>query len=241
MFNNTNNLIDLHIKKLQPLNSTILRINEVCNDPEASIIDVCKLIEKDPVLKAKILKSANSPLYSFKNNISSINQAISLFGMTTTKGLILKTILNEQGYNNINSYGVLEDDFLILILTQTRKAKEISKQLSLEINDERTLCDSAFLYELGKLITSNIIHTENKSEDFLRELNSINSNEELEKLEKDFIFSSSLEVTFKILEKWNIEKEVRNLLNSIISNKEHKLKKYLYSIIEENNIFMFRK
>lgn len=241
MFNETNNLIDLHIKKLQPLSSTILKINDICNDPEASIIDVCKLIEKDPVLKTKILKAANSPLYSFKQTINSINQAISLFGMSTTKGLILKTILNEQGYNNILGYNISDEEFLHLTSLHTKNAKNLSKKISLDQNEEKILCDSAFLYELGKLIISSIIISENKLEDFLKNLKDINTNEDLEKLEKDFLVYSSLEVTFKILEKWNIEKDVRNLFSSIINNKENKLKKLLFSIIEENTIFMFRK
>jgi HD-like signal output (HDOD) protein len=235
------NSIDLLIKKLQPLNNTVLQINDVCNNEKSSIVDLCKLVEKDPVLMAKILKMTNSPLYSFKNKINTINQAISLFGMSTTKGLVLKTVLSDQGYNNISAYNINEEQFLFLSTEQSKKAKQISKINNLKHDEERILCDAAFLYEIGKLIFSTVLFSEKKVEKFSKLAQGLANYNELSTLEQEFLKINSVEITLMILKKWQIEEEVQTILKNILSGKETKMESYLNSIVKELNVFTVSK
>ena len=53
------------IKQLPPLPESAMQIEAVYQDPNSSFNDMVKILEKDPLLTADILKAANSPLYGF--------------------------------------------------------------------------------------------------------------------------------------------------------------------------------
>ena len=86
------------IKTLPPLPKSFHEINAICADTNGTINQLAKIIETDPMLVANLLKVANSPLYSFRREIRSVLQAISLFGMSTTRALTtdisIKKLLN---------------------------------------------------------------------------------------------------------------------------------------------------
>ena len=75
-----NDAILKQIKQLPPLPETAVKIEAVYQNPNSTFEDMVKILEKDPLLTADILKSANSPLYGFSREITSIAQAVSLFG-----------------------------------------------------------------------------------------------------------------------------------------------------------------
>lgn len=65
----------------------ILEIDE--NNIELSFDELRTLISSDPGLVTKILKLANSPFYSRMNNITDLQQAISMLGFKSIKSLTL--------------------------------------------------------------------------------------------------------------------------------------------------------
>ncbi|MEA3469599.1 MAG: GGDEF domain-containing protein [Thermodesulfobacteriota bacterium] len=56
---------------------------------DTTLSDIASLISKDTALSAKILKVANSSFYSFAQQISSINQAVSILGINAVRSLVL--------------------------------------------------------------------------------------------------------------------------------------------------------
>jgi len=56
---------------------------------DISAEDLGKIIEKDQVLAAKVLKLVNSPYYGFPARIASISHAVALLGLTVVKSLVL--------------------------------------------------------------------------------------------------------------------------------------------------------
>ena len=53
------------IKGLPPLPDSVIKIQQICADPNAGVGDLVKVVDKDPLLTANLLKAANSPLYGF--------------------------------------------------------------------------------------------------------------------------------------------------------------------------------
>ena len=82
-----NDSIYKHIKALPPLDDTVVKVQAVCSNENSSLGDLAQIIAKDPMLTANILRSANSPLYGFSREITTIEKAVSLFGMATVRGL----------------------------------------------------------------------------------------------------------------------------------------------------------
>jgi len=94
------------IKQVPPLPESTMQIEAVYQDPNSSFNDMVKILEKDPLLTADILKAANSPLYGFSREINAINQAVGLFGMGTVRGFALASIVKKSFDLNLSPYGI---------------------------------------------------------------------------------------------------------------------------------------
>ena len=106
-----NESILARIKTLPPLPETVSKIQQICADPESSIGDLVKIVEKDPMITANLLKAANSPFYGFSREITTVSQAISLFGMATVKGLALSGAVKEILGMDLQAYGITPNAF----------------------------------------------------------------------------------------------------------------------------------
>ena len=84
-----NSIVLRQIKNLPPLPKSVMEVQKITSDPNASIKDLVKVIKEDPLLTANLLKVANSPLYGFTRQIKTIDQAVALFGMSTVKGFAI--------------------------------------------------------------------------------------------------------------------------------------------------------
>jgi diguanylate cyclase (GGDEF)-like protein len=60
--------------------STAVRIIDLANSPNASLMQIADAVAFDAALAAKMLKVANSPLYNSRRSASNVRQAISLLG-----------------------------------------------------------------------------------------------------------------------------------------------------------------
>jgi HD-like signal output (HDOD) protein/nitrogen-specific signal transduction histidine kinase len=74
--------------KLPTLSKTLLEILEVeKKNPISFLDDIKKIIEKDPLLSAHVLKVANSSFYGFSHKIRTITQAVGLLGIRKIKAM----------------------------------------------------------------------------------------------------------------------------------------------------------
>lgn len=64
-----------------------LRVREIAENADASIVDLAKVISSDTALTARIIKVANSPLFRAPRAIEDLNMALSRLGMTYTANL----------------------------------------------------------------------------------------------------------------------------------------------------------
>lgn len=70
----------------QPFAATlVLRLVE---DETASLGDIGRLVEMDPVLSARVIRLANSPHYGLRNRISSASSAVVLLGATAVRAVV---------------------------------------------------------------------------------------------------------------------------------------------------------
>lgn len=65
---------------LPTLPTIAIKIIDLANDPDADINKACQYIALDPALTAKILKTANSPIYKSRRNATNVRQAVSILG-----------------------------------------------------------------------------------------------------------------------------------------------------------------
>ena len=75
--------------KLPTLPGIALKLMDALRQEEPDLDEITKLISSDPSLSAEILKCINSPFYSLRAKITSVNHAVNLMGLKTVKNLAL--------------------------------------------------------------------------------------------------------------------------------------------------------
>jgi len=85
----------LAVKDLPTLPTVLEDVSKLLEDPRSSTQQVAKLISRDQVLSAKVLKMVNSPVYGFPGRISTIQHALVLLGYNVIRGLIISTSVFE--------------------------------------------------------------------------------------------------------------------------------------------------
>jgi HD-like signal output (HDOD) protein len=76
------------------LPSIALELMKLTRQQGVSLAEVRKLLERDPLLAAKVLQIAQSALYSRGSPVRSLHEAISLLGLRTLGDLFLQTVLS---------------------------------------------------------------------------------------------------------------------------------------------------
>lgn len=88
-----------------------LRIKHLLDDPNVTVKDVADVLNNDPAITAKLLKTCNSPLYRTATEITSNREAIVRLGFNTTRQLItifaLKEVFKSQNKFLQNKMGAL--------------------------------------------------------------------------------------------------------------------------------------
>ncbi|MDQ1263371.1 MAG: hypothetical protein QG559_372 [Campylobacterota bacterium] len=188
------------IKQLPPLPESAMQIEAVYQDPDSSFNDMVKILEKDPLLTADILKAANSPLYGFSREINSISQAVGLFGMGTVRGFALASIVKKSFALDLSPYGINADAFSTL----SKKQHAIVTAWCLKSNPKLlgVLSPAAFLVEIGKVLIAQQIIADNTQEKF-KEL--LGSAMDAQKAEKELAGVDTPEVSASIFEHWKFE------------------------------------
>ncbi|GJM26349.1 MAG: hypothetical protein DHS20C16_27640 [Phycisphaerae bacterium] len=97
-------LLNQRIEDVQHLPTSIdvaVQVVERCRDPEAGCADLAELVAVDASLSARFLSLANSAWFGLSRKIRSINQAVSLLGVSNAKSLCVSHSLTGlyQGWN----------------------------------------------------------------------------------------------------------------------------------------------
>ena len=163
-----NEKIIKQIKSLPPLPKSVMEVQRITNDPNSSISDLVKVIKEDPMLIANLLKAANSPLYGFTRQIKTVDQAVSLFGMTTVKGFVISFAVRNTLKFDLSAYGIDENRFHDVSIRRNALALNWyrTKRDKLDI-----IATDSFLIDLGAVIISLILVGEGRDKEFRERLN----------------------------------------------------------------------
>lgn len=194
------------VKTLPPLNENIQKIYAICSDENSSLKDLSAVVEKDSMLTANILKSANSPLYGFSREITNVGNAINLFGMATVKGFAMASAARNSFKLNLEAYGIGEGDFLNISTAQNSIALNWLKSAPSDISN--IVVPASFLLEIGKVVIASELYANKMHQDFNARLKAIKTIDELRNLELDFVGISNEEVASIIFDKWKLDAEI---------------------------------
>lgn len=94
--------------QLISLPEVALRVVQVADDPKSSAEDIGRVISQDPALTARILKIANSPLYTGSSTVDTVSRAITVLGAKQVRDLSIGVSASEQLENLPNELVSME-------------------------------------------------------------------------------------------------------------------------------------
>lgn len=200
------------IKTLPPLPKSFHEINALCASEDANVASLAKVIEKDPMLVANLLKIANSPLYGFSKEIKTLLQAVSLFGMSTTKTFCTQISAKKLLKIDIEPYGVTPEEFAKISNLQGLLASFWYEKENPE--KKQMLFLTALMQEVGKIFIADEIVKNNEITQFKSEISTAFS---IEQVEKSFTGTITSEVTTAIFEHWEFDEQMVEALRQSYS------------------------
>jgi HD-like signal output (HDOD) protein len=189
------------IKSLPPLPKSVIEIQRITSDPNGSIADLIKVVKEDPMLTANLLKAANSPLYGFSRQIKNIDQAVSLFGMSTVKGFAVSSAVRNSMKIDLSAYGINEDKFVLVSQLQNALIENWYKRERSKLD---ILSTASFLLDIGAVIISSILVSEGLAEEFKERL----ENENRTSLEREYLDTDTLSVTSEMFNYWKFDEKL---------------------------------
>ncbi len=204
-----NDTILQRIKQLPALPESAIQIESIYHDQNSTFNDMAKVIQKDPLLTADILKSANSALYGFSKEISSVSRAVGLFGMGTIRGFALASIVKQSFKLNLSAYKLTNDEFSNF--SNMLSALAISWYMKKEPKVLDILSPATFLIEIGKVLISNYVITNNLLNDFSKALQEEDS---IAKAEQKIVNMTTAEVTAALFFHWKFDDDLIDVVKN---------------------------
>lgn len=140
------------IESFPPLRESIMKLNDLYTAEEIDIKAIERVIESDPMLYTDMLHYANSPHFGFRSPLTHISQIISLFGLTTLRGMAIIAALKAHPFTDLRAYHttieswfeVMQKQHTFLNLWLAKKHRELLNPLGA----------LPFILEMGRLIAS---------------------------------------------------------------------------------------
>ncbi len=131
------------LKNLPTLPGMIEQISKAVESKRFSAADIGRLISRDQVLTAKVLKLANSAFFGFSRNVGSLTQALVLLGFDVVKGLILTSSVFDL--MKTKAQGMWEHSMGV-----ATAAHIIAEEI--EMPDQEEVSLAGLLHDLGKVV-----------------------------------------------------------------------------------------
>ncbi len=202
-----NNIILEKISEIPALPQSVIEIEAMVHDENKGFADYKKIIEKDAVITGEILRNVNAPLYGFRREITSLQQAISLFGIGTIRAFVLGTVAKDSFTFDLCAYDMSEKDFQdASTMHAALMLKWIIKKYPSKLMQ---LGPAAFMVDIGKILIAKDLKSRGKDREFLELISSGVSDEEAE---RKFCGTTTSEVTATIFDHWGFELDLIQII-----------------------------
>jgi HD-like signal output (HDOD) protein len=155
------------IEKIQMLPETIQKVDEVFKNPTTTTGDMVKALYSDPLLIARILKLANSPLFGLSRTVTDIAHAVALLGRDVVHIFVVVSIIDETMDLNISPYGLTKENYLDRAQIQHAIGSGLASKISMKSLPMVSL--GSYLLGLGRVVISRYLIETNQADAFSKE------------------------------------------------------------------------
>lgn len=140
------------ISGLITLPDVYLRINQLIEDPKSSASDIAKAISQDAALTMRLLKVANSSIYSFPSAVDNVAKAVTIIGTSRVRSLALSLTVADK-FNTLLNELVSMDNFWMHSLLCALAARNLCVRA--RRCDPEAVFTAGLLHDIGELILFN--------------------------------------------------------------------------------------
>ncbi|MCD6581284.1 MAG: GGDEF domain-containing protein [Desulfuromusa sp.] len=163
---------------------------------DAALSELVKIISADPALTGKMLQIANSGFYALKNEVTSIDRALSVLGTNVIKNIALSFVIaTDMRGEKQSSFDF--DDYWRRSVTSAVAAELLIQQLGQKDDD---IFVTALLHDIGMLVL--FMHKRDDYSELLQEVSL--SEKTLVELERDKYNFSHQQVGATLINKWGL-------------------------------------
>ena len=124
----------------------IRKLMDTFNQEDVDILYVASLIEDDPVLTAKLLKTANSAFFGLTRSVSNARDAINVMGLIKVRALVIAASLGE-GFHRVGGVNLTQ------FWRYSLNSANLSRYIALPIKiDENTAFTAGLVHGIGELM-----------------------------------------------------------------------------------------
>lgn len=186
---------------LPSIPSMALKVIEASKDPDISLSEVASIISSDPAIVVKLLKIANSSVYSQRRSVNNLREALTLLGFNASLTIALSFSLMNSLKNN-NPFAANYEAFWRRSIMSASIARLLGSILGIKKLEELFLV--GLLQDLGVLVLSCIkISPYESSDDFIH-------HEDRVHLEKDNLGLDHSLVGAWLLKSWKLPDKLVN-------------------------------
>ena len=187
------------IDSLPPLPESVMALEELFAEGSPEVNDLVEVIESDPALTADMLARVNAPLYSFSREIVSILQAVTLFGATQIRAMVLSSATQRCFDIDMTPYGLSTVEFAKISKMQSDFI--FQWYMGRDVESAKIMTPIAFLMETGKILIANEILQQKKETQFLTDLHRFES---ISSVENVHVTMTSAQINALIFEHWKL-------------------------------------
>ena len=189
---------------LPPMPHVAARAIQLVEDPNVSAPDLTEILQSDTALAARVLKIANSAMFSRQREITTLNQAIMIIGFKALKGIIVAATLRQSSKSFDKTQGLIWENSMCTAMCATA----ISKKLRKKYVDEIFLL--GLLHSLGQIV---LLTNKETSGDYQKVLNKIKTDgcDYVESEEEVLGFAHPL-IGALVAKKWNFSADTCQII-----------------------------
>jgi len=135
-----------NLQELPAMPNVMVKALKIIKNSETGIKELAEIISADQALSTKVLKLVNSAYYGFHQQITSVNHALTILGMTKAKNIILgsalKPMMTTQGSKELWEHSI----------KCGIAAEQLAQTLDVLNPDDAFII--GFLHDMGKMILS---------------------------------------------------------------------------------------
>jgi HD-like signal output (HDOD) protein len=135
--------------KLPPLPGSVMKISSLLQDYNISQNKITEAISFDPMLAARVLRLANSPIYAFQQNVTSLSAAVTALGNKPIYEMLLMGMVADSFGHEIRNSAIGRDIWLHALAVGFA-ARELCTLLQMRGTEEAFSC--GLLHDIGSLL-----------------------------------------------------------------------------------------